>query len=407
MVVPDILLIIFVVLFPAVIAEVAKRNRLAGMIGPVVLCYAVGLTIGNVPAIEVNGSLAEQVGYAVVPLAIALLLFSTDFVGWLKYAKRTILSFALAVISVSVCSFGVSYLFRDKIEELWKLTGMMIGVYTGGTPNMSALGIALDAAPHIFPMLNAYDLMLSGVYLLLLMTVAQKLALKFLPSFKRVEDTNVYETFHYQQITGYDTEKMVKKIGERRERKHKPKRFSVNTLRKMVVARSMAIALLLAVGVLGASIGISFLITGDINVPIALMATTTLSIGASFFKKIRRLPKTYEFGEYFLLIFCISIGMISSFSDLVDINVFFFCASVFVSSIALHFLLAAIFRIDADTVLITSTAGIFGPAFIGPVASVLKNKEIVVSGLTTGLVGYAVANFLGYGIAHLFHNLFF
>jgi uncharacterized membrane protein len=49
----------------------------------------------------------------------------------------------------------------------------------------------------------------------------------------------------------------------------------------------------------------------------------------------------------------------------------------------------------------------FGPAFIGPVASVLKNKDIVVSGLTTGLVGYAVANYLGIGIAHLFHWMFY
>lgn len=405
MVIPDIILVAFVVLFPAVVAEVAQRNRIAGMIGPVVLCYAIGLAIGNISAIEVNGDLAEEVAFGVVPLAIALLLFSTDFVGWLKYAKRTILSFALAVVSVAVCSFVVSIFFKDQIADIWKLTGMMIGVYTGGTPNMSAIGVALEAEPHIFPMLNAYDLMLSGIYLLLLMTVAQRLALKFLPSFKRDDATDVYETFHYQQITGYDTERIVKKIEARKERKQK--RFQVKTLRKLVIARSFGFAFLLALSVVAASIGIAFLITGKLDIPIALMSITTLSIGASFFNKIRRLPKTYEFGEYFLLIFCIAIGMKADFSNLIDLNVFYFCASVFVSSIALHFLLAAIFRIDADTVLITSTAGIFGPAFIGPVASVLKNKEIVVSGLTTGLVGYAVANFLGYGIAHLFHNYFY
>jgi uncharacterized membrane protein len=77
-----------------------------------------------------------------------------------------------------------------------------------------------------------------------------------------------------------------------------------------------------------------------------------------------------------------------------------------VGSIVLHFLFAWIFRVDADTTLITSVAGIFGPAFIGPVASVLKNKDIVVSGLTTGLVGYAIANYLGLGMAQLFHSVF-
>ena len=75
-------------------------------------------------------------------------------------------------------------------------------------------------------------------------------------------------------------------------------------------------------------------------------------------------------------------------------------------SIILHLLLAWLFKIDADTALITSTAGIFGPHFIGPVATVLKNKQIVVSGITTGLVGFAVANFLGLGLSYVLRYFF-
>jgi uncharacterized membrane protein len=62
----------------------------------------------------------------------------------------------------------------------------------------------------------------------------------------------------------------------------------------------------------------------------------------------------------------------------------------------LHFFLASLFKIDTDTILITSTAGIFGPPFVGPIAKALKNEEIIVSGITTGLVGYALGNYLGY-----------
>jgi uncharacterized membrane protein len=49
--------------------------------------------------------------------------------------------------------------------------------------------------------------------------------------------------------------------------------------------------------------------------------------------------------------------------------------------------------------IITSTAGIFGPAFIPPVATALGNREIIFSGIATGLVGYAVANYLGLRLA--------
>jgi uncharacterized membrane protein len=210
------------------------------------------------------------------------------------------------------------------------------------------------------------------------MSVAQKLALKFLPSFRRVETNDRDETFHYQRLQSMTSKK---KIG-----------------------LSLLSAFGIAVAILGASVGFSFLVAGKLTAPAVILGVTTLSIAASFNKKIRFLPRTYEFGEYFLLIFCIGIGSISNFGELVSASpdVLLYVTAVFTSTIALHFLLSWLFKIDADTTLITSVAGIFGPAFIGPVASVLKNKDIVVSGLTTGLVGYAIANYLGLGMAHLF-----
>ncbi|MFY1828668.1 DUF819 family protein [Myxococcus fulvus] len=67
----------------------------------------------------------------------------------------------------------------------------------------------------------------------------------------------------------------------------------------------------------------------------------------------------------------------------------------------LHFSLAALFRIDADTVLITSTATIFGPAFIAPVARALGNRELMVSGITTGLMGFSLGTYLGLALSWL------
>ena len=59
------------------------------------------------------------------------------------------------------------------------------------------------------------------------------------------------------------------------------------------------------------------------------------------------------------------------------------------------------FRVDVDTAIITSTAAVFGPPFVPPIADALDNKGVLLSGLTTGLVGYAVANYLGLGLAWL------
>jgi len=381
----SIIQILVMLAFPILVLEIAKRNKLAGMVGPVILCYGLGLIVGNLPNSPVNTKLSQDVAEGCVPLAISLMLLSTRFMSWLKYAKQTAKSFGLAVISVLIASFSVSayfYLQEMGVEDVWKLSGMMVGVYTGGTPNLAAIGTALGISNEVFIVLNACDLMLSAMYLVLLLSVAQKVALKFLPSFipKKTHDRD--ETFHYQRVERMAT--------------------------KRTLARSWGLAFLLSAAILGLSIGFSILIDGKITAPSVILAVTTLSIGASFVKKVRFLPRTYEFGEYFLLVFCMGIGSISNYTEMLQAspNVLLYVTCVFLGTLALHFFLSWIFKIDADTTLITSVAGIFGPAFIGPVASVLKNKDIVVSGLTTGLVGYAIANYLGLGMAHLFHVVF-
>ena len=46
------------------------------------------------------------------------------------------------------------------------------------------------------------------------------------------------------------------------------------------------------------------------------------------------------------------------------------------------------------------TSLIFSPPFVPVVAAKLKNKEIIISGLTVGIIGYAVGNYLGILIAY-------
>jgi uncharacterized membrane protein len=380
--------IIFMLAFPAAVAELVKRNKIAGMIGPVVICYVVGFLLGNNPVVEINKELSKTIYEISILFAIALLLLSTDFIKWFKYAGKAVVSFTLAIVGVIISVTGWTFFFSDKIPDIWKIAGMLSGVYIGGTPNMAAVGFSLGVKQETFILLNASDLVMSSIYLLLLMSVAQRLLLNFLPSFRREDDTDRESTFHYARKGKFSKRQLLGYFG---------------------------IAFLIAVVIVGISFGFSQLgkkILSDLGTseqtvkefegPLILFAITLLGIACSFYDKIRNLPNTYEFGEYFLLIFCLGIGSLSNISELINSSpeLFAYVACVMVTAISVHYLLAFIFRIDADTVLITSTAGIFGPAFIGPVASALKNKNIVVSGLTTGLAGYAVANFIGVALAY-------
>ena len=69
-------------------------------------------------------------------------------------------------------------------------------------------------------------------------------------------------------------------------------------------------------------------------------------------------------------------------------------------SYILHVIFSAIFKIDADTTIIVTAALIMSPPFVPVVAGVLKNREIIISGLTVGIIGYAIGNYLGVFIAY-------
>jgi uncharacterized membrane protein len=64
-------------------------------------------------------------------------------------------------------------------------------------------------------------------------------------------------------------------------------------------------------------------------------------------------------------------------------------------------LLSKIFRVNADDYLITTTAFIYSPPFVPVIAAALKNKDVIVTGITVGVIGWVIGNYLGIGLAFL------
>ena len=109
---------------------------------------------------------------------------------------------------------------------------------------------------------------------------------------------------------------------------------------------------------------------------------------------------------YIIIVFSMAVASMADFNSLVNIsfNLFFYVVLAVWGSLILHILLSMIFKVDTDTVIITSTALAFSPPFVPVVAAALKNKEVIITGITVGLVGYALGNYLGIGIAQILQN---
>ncbi len=364
----------FILLWPLVALELARRNRILGLISPVFLAYIGGMIVAHQPFLSVNQDVSTQIAQATIPLAIPLLLFATNFSSWLTHARPAALSFGLAIVSIMTITIATAPFFADQIEESWKIAGMLVGIYTGGTPNMASIGAALQVNNETYLLVQAAQILAVGVYMIFMISgAAQHLLLLFLPAFKASDNDLA--------------------LGE--------PNLELNI--SALPFRDMGLGFVASIIIVAISLGISLLFTGGMNVIIILLSVTSLGIGGSFIPAIRGLQGSYALGDYFILMFCVSIGTLIRIDAFLgaDLTLLYYCLIVQTGAIVLHYILAYFFKIDTDTVIITSAAGVFGPAFIGMVANALNNRRVILSGLTTGLVGFAVGNYLGLVVAYL------
>jgi uncharacterized membrane protein len=377
--------IAFYFLFPAYLLFYSTRFSIINKIGVVVICYAGGLVIGNMHIIpeSISGFQSDLMGVTIL-LGIPLVLFSENVVKWARMAKKTFISLLLGVASVVVLVFVGYYIFKDRIPEIWKISGMMIGVYTGGTPNLAAIARSLGVAEELYIMTHTAELVIGAVILLFLLTGAKPFFGMFLKPYPKDGQTAAQPEIDVADFESY-------------EGFFKRKNF-----------QGILKAFGIAVVIFGIGYGLSFLFEGDAKDTVAVLTVTTLGIGASLIPGVNRIKSSFQLGMYFIYVFCVIVAskadIIALFSveniDLL-VNLLIYIALVIVGSLILHAILSWIFRINVDDYIITSTALSNSPPFVPVVAAALRNKEVVVPGMIIGVIGYAIGNYLGVAIAYL------
>ena len=368
-----IFLILLMLFFPWLSLRLDKTRKLPAFLSPVVLCYGIGILIANIGVLPEDFSLANTVSEVSILLAIPFLLYATDLLAWFRFAKSTLLSFGLVILAGLLSSSIHAYIWGDAISNSSQISGMLVGLYTGGIPNMNAIGKALAATPETLIYLNAADIVTGGIYLLFLTSFAPLIYGKFL-------ENNKAETTDNQSF-----------------------KIEKEEVELPVFFRSFG----MTVAIVAASAGLTFLLTGELkSVSIILLLLTTFSIIASLFPMVRNWKGTFEIGEYFILIFCVAIGLSANFSSvpIEGFTLIAYTGAVLLTTIILHLLFCKICKIDRDTMLITSVAALYGPPFVGQMASVIGSRKLLISGMATGLVGYALGNYLGIFTARILEH---
>jgi len=159
----------------------------------------------------------------------------------------------------------------------------------------------------------------------------------------------------------------------------------------------------LSVLIVGASFGVSLLVPKSSQTTVIILSITTIGLLLGTIKSISSIDKTFQLGMYFIIVFSMVIASMADLRSMFQIdflNLFLYVGFAVFGSVIVHVFLSYLFKVDSDTTIITMTALTFSPPFVPIVAAALKNKEIIITGITTGILGYAFGNYLGVALAY-------
>jgi uncharacterized membrane protein len=152
-----------------------------------------------------------------------------------------------------------------------------------------------------------------------------------------------------------------------------------------------------------ASFGISLLLPKVSQMVVVILSITTIAILASLINWINKIEKTFQLGMYFILVFSFTVASMADLGVIFSIGflgLFGYISYAYFGTLILHLILSKIFKVNADDFLITTTAFVFSPPFVPVVAGALKNKDVIITGITVGIIGYVIGNYLGVGLGY-------
>ena len=387
---------------PVGVLALMKRVALAGKISPIIVCYAVGIVIGNIGILpEGSAQIQDTLSSVTVALSIPLMLFTADIRRWQKLSGRAGLSLLFAALSVTVVAATSHLLFRDLLADTPKISGLLVGVYTGGTPNLAAIRTALGVQSSTYLAVHTADIAIGAIYILFVLTVAKSLFGRVLKPFRPAPvpgranggaraTSEELGRLSVQRSGGASDEASGQGAGEEEP-------VTVPDIARPGKRRDALLAFALSLGVVGVSLAASQLFPSAWETVVVILLLTTISLLAAAFTPVVKLRTSFAVGEYFILVFSIVVGAMADVQRVLATSPMIIGVVAFAvfGSLVLHLLLCRAFGVDVDTMLLTSTSAICSPPFVGMVGMAIGNRQLIAAGITTGIVGYAVGNYLG------------
>lgn len=382
-----ILLVLIFCIAPALVLRLCKKVPFFGKIGPILILYILGVVIGNLPWInEGNYPLKDTLTTILIPLALPMMLFACSIT---KESLKGIFRSLIAGLVAIIASIFLGYwIFGRHIGAQGpEIAALITGCETGGTINMASLQAMLGVSSETFVLLNSYDMIVCFLYFIFLLSIGIRLFRKFLKIAPKDDKAAISEA--------------QAEVNEQIIESHQ----NPYSILKTAQGWGQVWRILLTVAVCcGLAFGLTKLFPKGWFMPIFILGISTFALIAANLKPVRKLTFSYDLGLYLIYIFSIAIA---SMADVTQLNIreglytFLFLFFVIFVSLLLQVILSKLLKVDPDMMIATSVALINSPPFVPIVVSAMNNKKVLVPGITVGIIGFALGNYLGFFIYNL------
>lgn len=355
-----------------------QRFRVFKYVGPALTVILIGLALVNLHIVPGYQDVYGVVITYCVPISISLYLLNVNLTELAKLSGKALVALVSAVFSVCLVAVVFGVIFGSRMFEGWKIAGMFVGTYTGGSANLTAIAVGLNAANETIAAANAADYVI-GMPTLFLMFAAPAL-------FQNVKFLNRLWPYHLS-----DDER----IGDNEQ--------PVLMAEQKWSIQDIACLLAISITIVTISTKLSALLPADFASAGRILMISTFSIAAAQIPAVGRLRGNLNLGLFFGLMYLAIIGfsvdLASFFGSAMVITLFCFC--VIAGSIALHLFLSRMFKVPYEYVILGITGAIADGTTASLVASGARWNLLVSVGLLMGVIGAVCGNYAGIIVAYL------
>jgi len=350
-----------------------QYTKWGNKLSAVVISILITFLLSNLYIIPTKAPTYGIVWSYLVPLAVPLLLFKANIRRIIQEAGPTLVAFGIGSVGTLVGTY-IAFKTIPLGAEGWKLAGIFSSTYIGGSMNYVATSEALH--------LHSSDLLTAGVAADNLVMTLYFLILFALPGIGFLRK-------HYKNVHQQNAENMQEAESFEEDTDENPNLLDMGKA--------------LSIGLLAAAI--SFYLQHLIGIQgsaILIITLLVVAVATLFPKQMNAIRGADQIGTFLMQIFFAAIGASANILVVLKVGPILFLFAGLILFVHLIFILifGRLFNLDLAEIVIASNANMGGPTTAAAMAVGRRWKTLVIPAILCGTLGYAIATFIGVGMAY-------